>query len=72
MTVLTGVSVGLFLGVILLQMQYAVEETGLHSGGEKIKGTNANPYGKNGNYQDQSKAGKGDALTNEARTGNTD
>lgn len=68
MTVLTGVSVGLFCGLILSQMHY----DSLYSEPNEGQDDGATLYGKEGTYQDQSKAGKANGLTKESKTGNTD
>lgn len=68
MTVLAGVSVGLFCGLILSQMHYG----SLSSKTNKGLGNDATLYGKGGTYQDQSKSGKAHGLTKEAVTGNID
>ncbi len=68
MTVLAGVSIGLFGGLILSQMHY---ET-LSSETNEVHGHDDSMYGKEGTYQDQSKSGKAQGLTKEAKTGNTD
>lgn len=68
MTVLAGVSVSLFCGLILSQFHYeslSFETT-------KERGNDPSLYGKDGTYQDQSKSGKAQGLTKEAMTGNTD
>ena len=70
---MAGVSTGLFIGLLLSQMQYESAEP---SSDQKTKGkglsVDSTLYDKKGTYQDQSKNGKGSALTKESNTGNTD
>lgn len=68
MTVLAGASIGLFCGLILSQMHY---ET-LSSETNEERDNGVKMYGKKATYQDQSKSGKAQGLTKEAKTGNTD
>lgn len=72
-TIVAGVSTGLFIGLLLSQMQYESAEPSSDQKA-KSKGLSADTtlYDKKGTYQDQSKNGKGSALTKESNTGNTD
>lgn len=72
-TIAAGVSAGLFIGLLLSQMHYESAKAS-NEGRPKTKGLSADStlYNKKGTYQDQSKSGKGSALTKESKTGNID
>lgn len=68
MNVLAGVSIGLFGGLILSQLDYSP----LSSQMSKKQGNDSSLYGKKASYQDQAKTGQANGLTKESKTGNTD
>lgn len=74
-TIVAGVSTGLFIGLLLSQIHYESAQPSSNKRPKaKSKGLSADTslYGKKGTYQDQSKSGKGSPLTEEAKTGNID